>query len=150
MITRGELCVVAVGLGLGLLTVTFGRTLLSIYSPSDAVIDAGMERLKIIAMTYALCGAMDVMVGSLRGMGCSVTPMLVSPGRRLWHQNHMACNHLSDTKISYYEHAFPHISPYLDIDTDRPCHHIPDCKKETARTGCGKAALTEGCTDDSP
>ena len=78
VITRGELCVVAVGLGLGLLTVTFGRTLLSIYSPSDAVIDAGMERLKIIAMTYALCGAMDVMVGSLRGMGCSVTPMLVS------------------------------------------------------------------------
>ena len=78
VITRGELCVVAVGLGLGLLTVTFGRTLLSIYSPSDAVIDAGMERLKIIAMTYALCGAMDVMVGSLRGMGCSVTQMLVS------------------------------------------------------------------------
>lgn len=78
VITRGELGVVAVGLGLGLLTVTFGRTLLSIYSPSDAVIDAGMERLKIIAMTYALCGAMDVMVGSLRGMGCSVTPMLVS------------------------------------------------------------------------
>ena len=78
VITRGELCVVAVGLGLGLLTVTFGRTLLSIYSPSDAVIDAGMARLKIIAMTYALCGAMDVMVGSLRGMGCSVTPMLVS------------------------------------------------------------------------
>ncbi|WP_415967955.1 MATE family efflux transporter [Emergencia timonensis] len=78
VITRGELCVVAVGLGLGLLTVTFGRTLLSIYSPSDAVIDAGMERLKIIAMTYALCGAMDVLVGSLRGMGCSVTPMLVS------------------------------------------------------------------------
>lgn len=78
VITRGELCVVAVGLVLGLLTVTFGRTLLGIYSPSDAVIDAGMERLKIIAMTYALCGAMDVMVGSLRGMGCSVTPMLVS------------------------------------------------------------------------
>lgn len=78
VITRGELCVVAVGLVLGMLTVTFGRTLLGIYSPSDAVIDAGMERLKIIAMTYALCGAMDVMVGSLRGMGCSVTPMLVS------------------------------------------------------------------------
>lgn len=78
VITRGELCVVAVGLVLGMLTVTFGRTLLGIYSPSDAVIDAGMERLKIIAMTYALCGAMDVMVGSLRGMGCSLTPMLVS------------------------------------------------------------------------
>ena len=78
VLTRGELCVVAVGLLLGLLTVALGRTLLGIYSTNDAVIDAGMERLRIIAMTYALCGAMDVMVGSLRGMGCSVTPMLVS------------------------------------------------------------------------
>lgn len=78
VITRGEMCVVAVGLVLGLLTVTFGRTLLGIYSPSDVVIDAGMERLRIIALTYALCGAMDVMVGSLRGMGCSITPMIVS------------------------------------------------------------------------
>lgn len=78
VLTRGEICVVAVGLLLGMLTVTFGRQLLGIYSSSDPVIDAGMQRLRIIAMTYALCGAMDVMVGSLRGMGCSVVPMLVS------------------------------------------------------------------------
>ncbi len=150
VITRGELCVVAVGLGLGLLTVTFGRTLLSIYSPSDAVIDAGMERLKIIAMTYALCGAMDVMVGSLRGMGCSVTPMLVSLVgvcgiRIIW-----LATIFQIPKFHTMNMLFLTYPPYLDIDTDRPCHHIPDCKKETARTGCGKAALTEGCTDDSP
>lgn len=28
--------------------------------------------------TYFLCGIMDVLVGSLRGMGYSVTPMIVS------------------------------------------------------------------------
>ncbi len=29
-------------------------------------------------MTYATCGCMDTMVGSLRGMGSSVTPMITS------------------------------------------------------------------------
>lgn len=37
-----------------------------------------MNRLGIIATTYALCGMMDVMVGMLRGLGCSITPMIVS------------------------------------------------------------------------
>ena len=78
ILTRGELCVLAVGVTLGLLAVVFGPQLLGIYTTSEEVIDAGMHRLRIIALTYALCGAMDVMVGSLRGMGCSLTPMLVS------------------------------------------------------------------------
>lgn len=75
---RGELCVVIVGLVMGGLAVLFGRQLLSIYTSSDIVIDAGMERLRIIALTYALGGAMDVMVGALRGMGYSVVPMIVT------------------------------------------------------------------------
>ncbi len=37
-----------------------------------------MRRLSILAPTYALCGAMDVMVGALRGMGYSIVPMLFS------------------------------------------------------------------------
>ena len=37
-----------------------------------------MLRLKIICGTYFLCGIMDCMVGSLRGLGYSVLPMLVS------------------------------------------------------------------------
>ena len=78
ILTRGELCVLAVGVTLGLLAVVFGPQLLGIYTTSEEVIDAGVHRLRIIALTYALCGAMDVMVGSLRGMGCSLTPMLVS------------------------------------------------------------------------
>ncbi|MGN0659241.1 MAG: MATE family efflux transporter [Emergencia sp.] len=78
ILSRGELCVIVVGMVMGLLAVTFGRQLLGIYSSSEAVIDAGMERLRIIAMTYALGGAMDVMVGALRGMGYSVVPMIVT------------------------------------------------------------------------
>ena len=37
-----------------------------------------MKRLSIIATTYFVCGWMDVMVGSLRGMGSSILPMVVS------------------------------------------------------------------------
>ncbi|MFR0870283.1 MAG: hypothetical protein ACLSG5_02310 [Oscillospiraceae bacterium] len=37
-----------------------------------------MRRMMYVCGTYFLCGIMDVMVGSLRGMGYSVTPMIVS------------------------------------------------------------------------
>ena len=37
-----------------------------------------MIRLSFICTTYALCGVMDVMVGSLRGLGYSIVPMIVS------------------------------------------------------------------------
>ena len=73
-----QLCVIVVGLVHGNSALFFGRQLLSVYSGSSEVIDAGMKRLNIIARTYALCGMMDVMVGALRGLGYSVMPMIVS------------------------------------------------------------------------
>ncbi|MEE0516144.1 MAG: MATE family efflux transporter [Emergencia sp.] len=78
ILTRGEICAIGIGLSIGLLELVFGPALLGIYSSSDAVIEAGMRRLSILAPTYALCGAMDVMVGVLRGMGYSIVPMLFS------------------------------------------------------------------------
>ncbi len=78
ILLRGELCVTAVGLILGNLAVFFGEPLLSIYSDSPEVIAAGMVRMRFICRTYALCGIMDVLVGSLRGIGYSVMPMIVS------------------------------------------------------------------------
>ena len=74
----GECCVVVVGLVLGNLAVLFGPQLLSIYTGSPEVVEAGMRRMSVIARTYALCGVMDVMVGALRGVGYSVMPMIVS------------------------------------------------------------------------
>ena len=73
-----EGCVVVVGLLLGNLAVFFGRSLLALYTNSEAVIDAGMVRMRIICSAYAFCGMMDVAVGSLRGMGYAVMPMIVS------------------------------------------------------------------------
>ena len=71
-------CVIVVGVLMGTGVYLAGGTLLKLYSPDPEVIQYGMLRLSYICTTYALCGMMDVMVGSLRGMGYAVMPMLVS------------------------------------------------------------------------
>lgn len=70
--------VTAVGIILGGGVTIFGEYLLKIYSSSPDVIDAGMLRLKYICAVYFICGIMDVLVGILRGLGKSITPMIVS------------------------------------------------------------------------
>ena len=69
------------GLGLSLIMLLFGRGLLTIYAdPEDVevVVKYGLIRMAIICPTYFTCGTMDVLVGSLRGMGKSILPMIVS------------------------------------------------------------------------
>lgn len=72
------LCVIVTGCLLGWSALLFGKNLLRIYSSKENVIEAGMVRMYFVCGTYALCGMMDVMVGVLRGLGCSVMPMVVS------------------------------------------------------------------------
>ena len=72
------LVLTVVGLVLGNAATLAGRVLLSIYTTSPPVIEAGLVRMGIVCTTYALCGMMDVMVGGLRGIGYSIMPMLVS------------------------------------------------------------------------
>ncbi len=73
-----QLIVLVVGLVTGNLAYMFGKPLLHIYSSSAAVVEAGLARMKYICTVYFLCGMMDCMVGSLRGVGRSVGPMIVS------------------------------------------------------------------------
>lgn len=72
------ICVGAVGLAMGNGAYLFGHSLLGIYSSDPEVISYGLIRMLYICVPYFLCGLMDVMVGSLRGMGYSVMPMFVS------------------------------------------------------------------------
>lgn len=74
----GLILVFFTGLIMGGLMVLFGHQLLRIYSPKSLVIEKGFERLLVVCGTYYLCGIMDVMVGSIRGIGYSVMPMIVS------------------------------------------------------------------------
>ncbi|MGN0391046.1 MAG: MATE family efflux transporter [Wujia sp.] len=73
-----EGCVIVTGVLLGNLAVLFGDELLGFYTANEAVKAAGMVRLNIICKVYALCGIMDVLVGSLRGLGYSLLPTIVS------------------------------------------------------------------------
>ncbi len=73
-----QIMVMLVGLVMGNLAYAFADILLRLYSSDPIVIEYGVLRLSIICVLYCLCGMMDVMVGSLRGMGYSIMPMLVS------------------------------------------------------------------------
>lgn len=70
--------VLAIGIAMGTMSYVFGHQLLGFYSADPAVIEAGLARLAIVGVAYAICGCMDTMVGSLRGMGSSVMPMIIS------------------------------------------------------------------------
>lgn len=73
-----QISVLAVGLVMGNAAYLFAGTLLKLYSSDGEVIRYGILRMSIICTSYCFCGMMDVMVGSLRGMGYSIMPMLVS------------------------------------------------------------------------
>lgn len=71
-------CVIVTGLIAGISCYMASPVLLGLYTNSPQVIKAGVVRLAYICIPYFLCGMMEVMVGSLRGMGYAVFPMVVS------------------------------------------------------------------------
>ena len=72
-------CVLVTGVAMGTLICGFGEQLLSIYITDSAEAVAwGLVRMGIIARFYFLCGVMDVSTGALRGLGASVSPMVIS------------------------------------------------------------------------
>ena len=72
-------CVTVVGIVTGSLVYVMGPKLLSIYiTDSPEAIAYGLTRMAFICLPYFLCGLMDVSTGALRGIGASLTPMLIS------------------------------------------------------------------------
>ncbi|SEL19430.1 putative efflux protein, MATE family [Butyrivibrio sp. ob235] len=70
--------VFVVGAVMGNVFYFFGAQLVSIYTKEPATIQYGVQRMAVICTVYFLCGCMDVICGSLRGMGYSTVPMIVS------------------------------------------------------------------------
>ncbi len=62
----------------GIVIILFRNGLLSLYNANPEVVAYGGIRLLIIGPAYFICGFMEVYTGGLRGMGRSLTPMLVS------------------------------------------------------------------------
>lgn len=78
ILIRAMGCAAVVGIVFAGLMLAGGRQVLGLYTSSSEVIDAGMVRIYMVPTTYFIAGMMDVLVGSLRGLGYSVVPMIVS------------------------------------------------------------------------
>ncbi|RHV66514.1 MATE family efflux transporter [Clostridium sp. OM02-18AC] len=63
---------------MGTFAYAFGPQVLGVYTEEEEVIRYGMEILSITTIPYFLCGIMDLFPGSLRGMGHSGVPMILS------------------------------------------------------------------------
>ncbi|PWM72440.1 MAG: MATE family efflux transporter [Bacillota bacterium] len=72
------LIVTAIGVAMGVGAYLLARPLLALYNGNAEVIAWGAERLLYVCVPYFLCGLMEVLVGSLRGMGRSLLPMIFS------------------------------------------------------------------------
>ncbi|MBR2422631.1 MAG: MATE family efflux transporter [Oscillospiraceae bacterium] len=76
-ICLGSVAVLGLAMGTGMCV--FGEHLLGIYiTDSQEAISWGLIRLYIICQAYFICGLMDVSTGALRGMGASISPMIIS------------------------------------------------------------------------
>ncbi len=67
-----------VGLVMGNLFYLFGTQLLGLYTTDTNAIQAGLVRMSIICTMYLLCGIMDTICGSIRGLGYAMVPMITS------------------------------------------------------------------------
>lgn len=73
------ICVTVTGLLLGILGRVFAPQLLALYLKEGGdSITYGQIRMNYVCVLYFLCGIMDVLSGSLRGMGASTVPMVVT------------------------------------------------------------------------
>ena len=77
--------VVVVGLTLGCLMYAFGEPLLRLFlkEGSEAIsipaaLEFGMVKLFWVGVLYFVCGLQEVMTGVLRGIGCSISSMVIS------------------------------------------------------------------------
>lgn len=77
MLECSLLCLI-LGTVLGAVVLLLKEPLLSIYTDSTAVVNAGIVRINIICMFYSLCGIMGVISNTVRGMGKSLIPMIIT------------------------------------------------------------------------
>ena len=68
---------VLAGLIAGGLLFVFGREFLSLFTSEEMVIQAGMQRVKIMGLAYMLSGFMDCSIAASRGLGKSIVPTII-------------------------------------------------------------------------
>lgn len=116
--------VIGVGILLSTIALTFATPLLSIYTDDPTVVQYGITRMHYICATYFICGMMDTVVGSLRGMGSSFVPMITSllgacAFRVIWIFTVFAANRSLETLYISYP-----ISWVLTLTAHLICYHF--------------------------
>jgi putative MATE family efflux protein len=66
------------GLVMGLLAVAFRHALLGLFVTAEEAIQYGAIHLTIMGSTYFLCGVMNVFDGTIRGLGYSMLPTIIT------------------------------------------------------------------------
>jgi len=72
------ICVAVLGVSASALAVIFARPLVSLYNTKPEVVAAAVQRLRFIVAPYAVFGLTDVLVGSIRGHGISLPPVIIN------------------------------------------------------------------------
>ena len=72
------LCATVIGLVVGGVILLFGKFFVGIYATEPEVIAAGIRRITFILPVYFMCGIMEVLSGAIRGVGKSMTSMVIS------------------------------------------------------------------------
>lgn len=73
-----QICVIFTGVVMGNLCHIFSTPLISLYNNNPDVISYGKLRIQYICTIYCFCGIMDVFTGTIRGLGYSIMPTIVS------------------------------------------------------------------------
>ena len=71
-------CAATIGLFLGALILIFNEFFVGIYATEPEVILAAIRRNRWILPVYFMCGIMEVLSGAIRGVGKSMTSMMIS------------------------------------------------------------------------
>lgn len=71
-------CAAVIGLAVGGIILIFGEFFVGLYASEPEVVAAGLTRNWAILPFYWMCGVMEALCGSIRGMGKSMTTMVIS------------------------------------------------------------------------
>ena len=66
-----------IGAILGAALFIFGRAFLSLFANEEVVIEAGLQRTKIMSFSYAFSAFMDCTIAACRGIGKSLAPTII-------------------------------------------------------------------------
>lgn len=75
---EASIMIIVISLIWTLILLTAGQYIAKLYTPDPVVIQYACERMKIILPIYFVCGIVEVLVGCMRGMGYSFTPMIAN------------------------------------------------------------------------